>query len=74
MIKNEITDYVRYHNRARGVKMTYISIIKLKQKAMKFPEPVKSLILSEPDTMDSAEFITKLGTWDKLLAMEANQK
>ncbi|WMT52203.1 MAG: hypothetical protein RE471_04815 [Ferroplasma sp.] len=54
--------------------MTRVSIVQLKQKAMKLPEPVKSLILSEPDSMDSAEFITKLGTWDKLLAMEANNK
>ncbi|MGE9810276.1 hypothetical protein ACLIKE_02915 [Ferroplasma acidiphilum] len=54
--------------------MTIVSIISLKQKAMKLPEPVKSLILSEPDSMDSAEFITKLGTWDKLLSMEANNK
>ena len=54
--------------------MTYVSIVKLKQEAIKFPEPVKSLILSEPDTMDSTEFITKLGTWDKLLKMEAAQK
>lgn len=51
--------------------MTAISLTRLKQKAMKLPDPVKSLILSEPDSIDSAELITKLGTWDKLLAMEA---
>ncbi len=51
--------------------MTAVSLIKLKQNAMNLPEPVKSLILSEPDSIDSAELITKLGTWDKLLAMEA---
>ncbi len=54
--------------------MSQISLVKFKERALKLPEPVKSLILSEPDSMDSTEFITKLGTWDKLLGMEANNK
>jgi len=54
--------------------MSQISLLKLKEKALKLSEPVKSLILSEPDTMDSTELISKLGTWDKLLAMEVTQK
>ena len=73
-IKNEITDIGRYHNRAEGVQMTQVSIVQLKYKALKLPEPVKSLILSELDTIDSTELIFKLGTWDKLLAMEVTQK
>ena len=47
--------------------MTVIDIKPIKVKALGFPEPVKSLILSEPDTMDSFEFITKLGIWERLL-------
>ena len=47
--------------------MTDVDLGKLKAKAVKFPEPVKTLILSEPDVMDSSEFISKIGTWEKLL-------
>ena len=50
--------------------MTEVSIIPLKEKAVKFSGPVRTLILSEPDTMDVKEFITKLGTWEKLLGMK----
>ncbi len=46
----------------------------LKEKALSFPEPVKSLILSEPDIMDSTVFVEKLGTWERLLAMERDKK
>ncbi len=45
-------------------------MIPLKEKAVKFPEPARTLILSEPDNMDAKEFITKLGTWEKLLGMQ----
>jgi hypothetical protein len=45
----------------------------MKAKALNFPEPVKSLILSEPETMDANEFIARLGTWDRLLTIGANK-
>ena len=47
--------------------LTNVNISELKLKALNFPEPVKSLILSEPDSLDSLDFISKLGTWEKLL-------
>lgn len=47
--------------------MTEVSLLPLKEKALNFPEPVKSLVLSEPDMIDSRDFITKLGTWERLL-------
>jgi hypothetical protein len=50
--------------------MTEVSLISLKTKALQFPEPVKTLILSEPDQIDSKEFISKLGTWERLLRMQ----
>lgn len=50
--------------------MTLIDMNPLKRKALGFPEPVKSLILSEPDKIDSQDFISKLETWEKLLKME----
>ena len=49
--------------------MTSIDMKLMKAKSLSFPEPVKSLILSEPETMDANEFITKLGTWERLLAI-----
>ena len=52
--------------------MTTVDIKPMKQKAMNFPEPVKSLILSEPDQMESSEFISKLGTWDRLVKMSTS--
>lgn len=50
--------------------MTNVDIRPMKAKALNFPEPLKSLILSEPDMIDSQDFISKLGTWEKLLKME----
>ncbi len=50
--------------------MTFVDIRPLKTKAPSFSEPVKTLILTEPDMMDSQDFISKLGTWEKLLSME----
>lgn len=51
--------------------MTLVDLTPLKSKALNFPEPVKSLILSEPDTIDAQDFISKLGTWEKLLKIGA---
>jgi hypothetical protein len=53
--------------------MTAISIIPLKEQAIRFPEPVKTLILSEPDSMESKELISKLATWDRLLQINAGK-
>ena len=41
----------------------------MKKKALAWPDPVKSLILSESDTLLFADFITKLGDWERLLSM-----
>jgi hypothetical protein len=49
--------------------MTDVSLKSLKEKALKFPEPIKSLILSEPDALDSKEFISKVSTWEKILQL-----
>lgn len=54
--------------------MTLVSMKPMKSKALNFSEPVRSLILSEPDAMESGEFILKLGTWEKLLQMETNNE
>lgn len=49
--------------------MTNIKMEKMKQIAFRMPEPVKSLILSEPESLEFSEFIVKIGTLDRLLAM-----
>jgi hypothetical protein len=57
--------------------MTLVNLGPLKAKALSFPEPLKSLILSEPDMIDAHDFISKLGTWEKLAKMsilEVKQK
>ncbi len=53
--------------------MTLVDLTPLKTKAINFPEPLKSLILSEPDTIDAQDFISKLGTWDRLAKMSTKQ-
>ena len=54
--------------------MTLVDLTPLKTKALNFPEPVKSLILSEPDTTDAQDFISKLGTYERLLKMSAKME
>ena len=54
--------------------MTSINMGPLKDRALQFPEPIKSLILSEPDQIESTDFISKLETWEKLLRMNAGKK
>ena len=49
--------------------MTIVDLKPMKNKALQFPEPLKSLILSEADIMDSTEFISKVCTWEKLTKM-----
>lgn len=53
-----------------------VNMSELKLRAVRFPEPVRFLILSERETMDLSDFITKIGTWEKLLQMhqEATEK
>jgi len=50
--------------------MKNIDIRDLKTRAVRWPDPAKTLILSEPDALPLDEFITKLGTWEKLLQLK----
>jgi len=52
--------------------MTLVDLKPMKAKALNFPEPVKSLILSEPDMIETSDFISKLGTWERLAKMPQN--
>ena len=53
--------------------MTLADLRPIKAKALNFPEPLKSLILSEPDMIDAQDFISKLGTWERLAKMSTKQ-
>ena len=53
--------------------MTEVSMDTLKQRAIALPDPVKTLILSEPDIIESKELISKLATWDRLLQINAGK-
>jgi len=50
-----------------------IDLRPLKNKALNFPEPARSLILGEPDTIDTQDFIAKMGVWERLLMMTGEQ-
>ncbi len=50
--------------------MTNVDIGPLKNKAINFNDPVKTLILTEREILDSNEFIGKLCTWLRLNEME----
>ena len=54
--------------------MTLADLRPIKAKALNFPEPLKSLILSEPDMIDAQDFISKLGTYERLLKMSAKME
>ena len=41
----------------------------LKDKASEFPDPVRSLILSEHDSVSVDDFLSKFATWERLLKM-----
>jgi len=48
----------------------YVDIRSLKDKALKWPEPVKTLVLSEADSVTVDEFLTKLEIWERLLKIQ----
>lgn len=46
----------------------------IKAKAMMYPNPVRTLILSEPDSIPLEDFLVKSSQWIKLLKMGAEHK
>lgn len=47
----------------------YVDLAPLKAKALDFPEPVRSLILEEPDELEFKSYLSKMETWERLLKM-----
>ena len=54
--------------------MNNLNIQSLKQLALKLPEPVKTLILSQPDELSQDDLISKFFEWKKLLKIEEMKK
>lgn len=50
-----------------------IDLRPMKDRAIEFSEPLRTLILSEPDQLGLEEFLAKQGTWEKLLKMEGKE-
>lgn len=49
-----------------------MNIKPLKDEAIKLPDPVKTLILSQSDEMDEDELISKFFEWKKLIRIEGD--
>jgi len=49
------------------MKTKLIDLRPIKSRVIRWPDPVRSLVLSEPDRMPVEEFIVKIGTWERLL-------
>jgi len=50
--------------------MKTIDLRELKAKILSFPDPVKTLILAEPDKLPVAEFLRLINTCEKLLKIQ----
>ena len=54
--------------------MTEADMRPIKAKALMYPDPVRTLILSEPDSLPLDDFLAKSSQWIKLLKMEAEKR
>lgn len=51
-----------------------VNIHRIKERALSVNEPLKSLILSEPDNMSKEDYFAKSETWLKLLQIDKEAK
>jgi len=51
--------------------MKNVNLKELKTRALSFPEPAKTLILSEPDQIPVVDFLALVGVWEKTLTITA---
>jgi len=47
----------------------FLDLKELKAQASEFPDPVRSLILGEKDSLGVDDFLSKFDTWERLLKM-----
>jgi len=50
--------------------MKTIDLRELKAKAFSFPEPARTLILTEADTLQVEEFLAKVSMWERILQIK----
>ena len=54
--------------------MNNLNIQSLKQFALRLPEPIKTLILSQPDELSQHDLISKFFEWKKLIKLQEMKK
>ena len=54
--------------------MNEVDLKPIKSHAFEYPEPVRMLILSEPDKLPMEDFLAKSSQWIKLLRMESEHE
>ena len=52
------------------MKTKLIDLRPLKIKALEWPEPARSLILSEADKLPLSDFLVKVGVWEKTINIQ----
>ena len=52
----------------------YVDLRPLKLKALKLKDPVKTIILSQPDEVTMDEYLTKASDWLRLLQIKGGEK
>jgi len=58
----------------RRDKMKLVDLRPIKDKAVDWPDPVKTLVLSEPDLVPFDDFFVKITTWEKLIRLQRGAK
>ncbi len=47
-----------------------VNIAELKKHASEFPDPLRTLLMEEPDYLTVQDFITKFGVWERVLQLK----
>jgi len=53
--------------------MKLVDLRPIKDKALGWPEPVRILILSEPDRISFPDFLVKVNTWERALKIKGGK-
>jgi len=47
-----------------------VNLRELKKKALAWPNPVRTLVMTEPDYLPVADFLARIGVWEKLVQLQ----
>jgi len=50
--------------------MKLVDLRPIKDKVLDWPEPARTLILSEPDRISFPDFLVKVNTWERILQIK----